>query len=201
MNSTMLSPDFRQLIEYDQFVEVGWFGFVEGQDAYNRKVHIDTDASNWTLCVYSHVSFADGGKHIRIGKAERKLKERLSAWPYHICGALNNDMIATNKRFAGSTPPWEAQGWLDYLADQGGRGLLFAMRGPDRGSLSATELEHAKRQLRSKEKELILRYQAPLNNDRYSRAGKARMEAWVAEYGPPTKIWRRSPPAPLASRT
>jgi hypothetical protein len=147
-----LAPEFQRQLESDLFVPVGWFGLTDGPNGYACEVHVYEKPGEWTLSVYSHASYASGGKHIRIGKAERELKTRLNAWKYHIGGALRNDMISKNQRFSGSTSPWEASGWLEYLVPYSGRGLLFARSGPNRAKLSPAQLEHEKRALRKREK-------------------------------------------------
>jgi hypothetical protein len=187
----ILTLEFQHQLESDLFVRIGWFGIKDSPNGYACEVHVDEEPGDWTLSIYSHVSFAGGGKHIRIGKAEGKLKERLNSWPYHIGGALKNDMISKNQQFAGSTPPWEAKGWLKYLVPYGGRGLLFARRGTDRAMLSPERLQDEKRALIQRETYFIVRYQPPLNNDRYSKAGLNLKASWIAERGPPTRIWRR----------
>jgi hypothetical protein len=186
-----LVPEFRLQLESDRLVNVGWFGLTESENGYICEVHVEEEPGEWTLSVYSHVSFFDGGTHVRIGKAERELRKRLNSWGYHVGGTLNNNMVEKNQRYAGSATPWEATGWLEYLVPFSGYGLLFARPGPIRANLSPTELESEKHLLRRREEKFIRRYQPPLNNDRYSIAGRDRMKAWVAAHGPPTKIWRR----------
>jgi len=194
--SHTLGADFKQLLVGDHFVEIGWFGFVPGPNRYNGATYLEPEGGEWTLSVYSHVSFTNGGKHIRIGKMEGKLKNRLNRWGYYICGVLNNDMIAKNQQFAGGTPPWEALGWLEYLQPYGGRGLLFARRGPDAAKLPPLELDLEKRALAAREADLIVRHQPPLNNDRYGLAGKKLKEARIAQHGPPTRVLRRNRACP-----
>lgn len=89
-----------------------------------------------------------------------------------------------NRQFKGGTPPWEAQGWVDYTVPYGGRGLLFAQRVERRSSLEETKVL-----LRRLEKRLQDSYDPPLCND--TSAGRILRDQWVKGRGRPIVIRRR----------
>lgn len=88
--------------------------------------------------------------------------------------------MAQNRQFKGGTPPWEAQGWVEYTVPYG-RGLLFARRVEKLETIGET-----KRALRHLEKQLQDWYDPPLCND--TVAGRKLRDAWVTRYGWPTVI-------------
>jgi hypothetical protein len=73
-NKWKLSAEFQKQLERDNFDCVGHYEI----DRKNYTIHLNRDAGDRKFTIYSFVSFADGGKHIRIGKVEESgLKGRL----------------------------------------------------------------------------------------------------------------------------
>ncbi len=140
-----LTPGFAQQLMDDGFQYVGHYEILEGNVC---KIRVDKEAGRWRFSVYTHVSYADGGKHVRIGKSEGLLRDRLNSWPRYIGNALKFTM-RKNQQFKGGTPPWEAQGWVEYTVRYGGRGLLFAQHVENLPTLEATKkaLRHLEKQL------------------------------------------------------
>src|SRR5215472_16070293 len=165
-----LAPRFAEQIVADGFEYVGYYEIQEGNIC---KVCVDNEAGRWKFSVYTHVSYADGGKHVNIGKSEGLLKGRLNSWPHYIGDALKFT-LSKNQQFKGGTPPWEAQGWVEYTVPYG-RGLLFARRVE-----KLATIEETKRALRHLEKQLQDRYDPPLCNG--TVAGRKLRDAWVRRY-------------------
>jgi hypothetical protein len=182
MDQWELTPSFQQRLEQDGFISIGWYEIKEGNEC---EITVSHEASDWEFSIYTHVSFAEGGKHVRIGKCEGALKSRLNAWPRYIGDALKITM-ARNEQFKGGTPPWEAQGWLDYTVPYGRRGLLFARH----GQILAT-VDETKKALRGSEKEMLDIYDPPLCND--TPAGSKLRRAWIDKHGSPVKRWKTRP--------
>lgn len=138
-----LTPGFAQQLMDDGFQYVGHYEILEGNVC---KIRVDKEAGRWRFSVYTHVSYADGGKHVRIGKSEGLLRDRLNSWPRYIGNALKFTM-RKNQQFKGGTPPWEAQGWVEYTVPYGGRGAAvcttrreFAdVRGDEKGAETSGE--------------------------------------------------------------
>lgn len=105
----------------DGFQYVGHYEILEGDVC---KIHVDRGAGRWRFPVYTHVSYADGGKHVRIGKSEGLLRDRLNSWPRYIGDALKLTMLK-NQQFKGGMPPWEAQGWVEYTVPTAGAGCCL----------------------------------------------------------------------------
>jgi hypothetical protein len=175
-----LAPSFTEQLTSDGFKYIGYY---EIQEQNVCKIHIEKEPGNWEFSVYTHVSYADGGKHIRIGKCQGPLRARLSSWPRYIGDALNVTM-RRNQQFKGGTPPWEAQGWIDYTVAYNRRGLLFAQRVQRLESADAT-----KKALRYLERKFQDRYDPPLCND--TVAGRKLRDIWVTKYGSPAVIKKR----------
>jgi hypothetical protein len=177
-----LAPAFaKQLAEEG----LSYIGYYEIGDHNVCKIYIDREAGNWEFSVYTHVSYAHGGKHVRIGKCEGPLRVRLNSWPRYLGDALNITM-PRNRQYKGGTPPWEAQGWVEYTVPYR-RGILFARRV---GRLAT--IEETKRVLRHLERELQDQYDPPLCND--TRAGRKLRDAWVNRYGRPLVIKKSEAP-------
>jgi hypothetical protein len=169
-----LAPAFASQLAEEGFSYVGYYEI--GSDNA-CKIYVDKKAGNWEFSIYTHVSYVDGGKHVRIGKCEGPLRTRLNSWPRYIGDALKITMLR-NRQFKGGTPPWEAQGWVDYTVPYG-RGLLFAHRVE-----RLATIEETKRALRYLEKQLQDRYNPPLCND--TVAGRKLRDEWVRKHGWPT---------------
>jgi hypothetical protein len=126
---------------------------------------------------------ANGGKHVRIGKYEGPLSRRLNSSKRYIEDALNVTMIK-NQQFKGGTPPWEAQGWIEYTVPYDRRGLIFARRVD-----TLTTVVDTKKALRSLERQLQDLYDPPLCND--TNAGRVLRREWVNKHGKPEVIKKR----------
>jgi hypothetical protein len=163
-----LAPEFQEQVEGHGFTPVGRFEIENGRVF---KVHVDRkEAENWQPVIYAFVGFGGGGKFLRIGKTEGRLRTRLDGWERDVSRALSREQLHDNEMFKGATPPWEAEGWLEYTAQYGG-GLLFARHSETR-----------------EEMVLVRRYNPPLNNN--CSAGRARKAAWRAQHGWEIKIPR-----------
>lgn len=151
-----LELNFIQEFEADGFTRIGTFNIVDS-DGYRIFINeIDfAEANDWLFAIYAYVSFANGGKPIRIGKSEQKLSVRLRTYVYHVGGAVK-DRDAKNEQFKGSTPPWEREGWLEYTIPYGG-GVIFAQ-----SAVPLSSDQETKQALRSKERHLIIKYDPPL---------------------------------------
>jgi hypothetical protein len=175
-----LTLTFAGSLRDDGFKAIGYYKI--GEDN-TFEINFDRDAGNWEFSVYTFVSYADGGKHIRIGKSEGPLSIRLRSWPAFVNDALNNAM-PRNQKFKGGTPPWEAQGWLNYTVPYNRRGLLFAHR-----IQTLSELGETKKALRDFEKKLQYLYDPPLCND--TVAGRKLKHAWILIHGDPMVLKKR----------
>jgi hypothetical protein len=195
-----LTPAFKQQLKNDGFHCIGFYE-INGKF---YKIRLRKQARNRQFTIYTFVSFADGGKHIRIGKVEKtRLKDRLT--PNNVCKALHlqmdiawitermggwkypknatPEMLRDFGQFAGGTPPWEREGWIKFTV--GGRGLIFAR-------VSATD-DETKWALCAVERKLSELYDPPCNNDRYLCSARQRKAAWVTKHGKPIKINERGP--------
>lgn len=130
-----------------------------------------------------HINYSNGGKHIRIGKSELPLRDRMKSWQ-RLVGEALKFTISENRQFKGATPPWEAQGWVDYTVPYKGRGLLFAQRVERRPTIEETKMA-----LKRFEKRLQDRYNPPLCND--TDAGRLLRKEWIAKRGIPLVIGKR----------
>jgi hypothetical protein len=177
-----LASLFVQRLEADGFKNVGSYEIAKG-NIFN--IRLNNGARNWEFSVYSFVSYADGGKHVRIGKCEGPLGGRLNSWMRFVEEGLNITM-PRNQMFKGGTPPWESQGWLEYTVPFNRRGLLFARRVAPLATIADT-----KQALRNLEKQLQDSHNPPLCND--TAAGRELKDAWVGRYGKPQVIRKRGP--------
>jgi hypothetical protein len=144
-----LSSGFLQKLEDDGFRPIGWFEILENRHC---RIHFNPQiTSGWEFTIYLLASFRDGGKALRIGKSENyELAKRLIDWPCMVGDALSEKIFGKKLKYKGGTPPWEANGWLEYTPPYG---LLFAQR------IEPRDVLHAK------ERELITRYDPPMCND------------------------------------
>ncbi|HWX42459.1 MAG TPA: hypothetical protein VN345_15010 [Blastocatellia bacterium] len=187
-----LTPDFQQQLIRDGFVDCVGFYEIKGNC---HKIELNKTCDR-RFTIYSFVSFVSGGKHIRIGKAEKQglkgrlrpywvnealhlrdqrwVRERMVGWQYAPPDATP-DMLSEFGQFAGGTPPWERECWVEYTAPCGGRGLIFA-RAP------AID-DEAKRALEVEERRLIERYCPPCNRDLWLASAKQCKAEWVAKHG------------------
>jgi len=128
------------MLEEDGFVRVGR---VTLQPPSTVAIHIDRrEAQSWGPAIYA---FRVGGKVMRIGKTESTLQGRMLEHERHHSRALAGNFQK------GATNPWEAFELRRSLTAHSG-GELLAWRG-------------SKEAVRSKKRELIRRYDPPLNND------------------------------------
>src|SRR5690242_7760286 len=88
-----LTPGFAQQLIDDGFKYVGYYEILEGSVC---KICVDKEAGGWRFAIYTHVSYADGGMHVRIGKSEGHLRDRLNSWPRYIGDALKFTMLKTS---------------------------------------------------------------------------------------------------------
>lgn len=109
-------------------------------------------------------------------ESEGLLRDRLKSWPRYIGDALKFT-APKSQQFKGRTPPWEAQGSVEYTVPYG-RGLLFALRVEN-----LPTLEETKKALRHLEKQLQDRYDPALGND--TVAGRKLRDKWVRNHGWP----------------
>jgi hypothetical protein len=174
-----LSSSFTQQLIDDGFKFAGYFEIHQGGAC---RIFVEDEARDWQMCVYTHVSYADGGKHVRIGKSELPLRVRMNYGRF--IGHALQFTPSQNRQFKGGTPPWEAQGWVDYTVRYGGRGLLFAQSVERRSSLEETKI--ARRRL---EKRFQDSYDPPLCND--TSAGRILRDQWIERRGRPVVIRRR----------
>jgi hypothetical protein len=175
-----LSPIFTQQLVYDGFKPAGYY---EIDQEHTCRIFVEKEVGDWQFCVYTHVSYANGGRHVRIGKSELPLRVRMNSWPRLIGQALQL-APSQNLQFKGGTPPWEAQGWADYTVPYGGRGLLFALCVERRSTLEETKIA-----LRRLERQLQDRYDPPLCND--TAAGRILRDQWVRKRGQPVVVRKR----------
>lgn len=175
-----LAPTFIRRLADDGFKHIGYYEIREGNVC---TIGFDKEVGDWKFSVYTFVSYADGGKHVRIGKYQGPLSGRLNSWPRYIGDALKITMLK-NQQFKGGTPPWEAQGWIDYTVPYGRRGLLFARRVETLAKANET-----KKALRYLERQLQDLYDPPLCND--TVAGRKLRDAWVGRHGWPLVIRKR----------
>ncbi len=66
-SSFNLSPRFTQQLINDGFKPAGYYEIDQGNAC---RIFVEKEAGDWQFCVYTHVSYANGGKHVRIGKSE-----------------------------------------------------------------------------------------------------------------------------------
>ena len=76
-----LAPSFARQLMDDGFKYVGYYAI---QECNVCKICVDREAGNWEFSVHTHVSYANDGKHVRIGKCEGLLRDRLNSWPRYI---------------------------------------------------------------------------------------------------------------------
>ena len=189
-----LSPEFRLQLDHDGFQYIGRHQI----DGKNYAIGLDNLKEDWKWVIYAFVSFADGGKYIRIGKVEETgLRSRLT--PRYLNDALHLKWIYVglrNESHGGrysrpdatavmlselgrlTTPPWERHMWIKYLVPFGGHGLIFA-RPPVDG-------ENNRPALSAREGELVGRHDPPCNNE--TPSGKRRRAEWIAVHGNPIDI-------------
>ncbi len=131
-----LSSGFLRQLEADRFQPIGWFEILENRAC---RIHFDPLKIQWEFAIYLYASFRDGGKVLRIGKSENyDLTKRIIDWPCMIGDALSENIFGKKIKYKGGTPPWEADGWLEYTPPYG---LLFAQLIGSRELLQAKERE------------------------------------------------------------
>lgn len=157
-----LSSSFRQQLQDDGFqpMAMAWFEILDGRTC---RIHFNRlEMPNWEFTLYLFTSFRDRGKAVRIGKSENyDFPKRLIDWECLVGDALSEKIFDKNLKYAGGTPPWEANGWLEYTLPYG---LVFAQ------AVGSIEL------LRTRERELIKRYDPPMCND--SVTGRMLAKEW-----------------------
>jgi hypothetical protein len=189
-----LSPGFQLRLDRDGFQHIGYHRII----GKNYSITLNNLKADWNWVVYAFVSFADGGKYMRIGKVEEAglrgrltprylnhalhlaldlcwVKERMARWRYSPSNATA-EMLSERGRL--TTPPWEREMWVEYLVPFGGHGLIFA-RPPIDG-------ENNRRALSARERELVDRFDPPCNNE--TRSGRRRRAEWIALHGQPIDI-------------
>ena len=88
-----LSPEFRLQLDHDGFQYIGRHQI----DGKNYAIGLDNLKEDWKWVIYAFVSFADGGKYIRIGKVEETgLRSRLT--PRYLNDALHLKWIYVGLR-------------------------------------------------------------------------------------------------------
>lgn len=189
-----LSPEFRLKLDRDEFQYIGRHQ-ISGK---NYSITLDNLKEDWKWVIYAFVSFADGGKHMRIGKAEeiglrRRLtprylndvlhlkmdlhwvEKRMARWRYSPSGATAAMLSEVGQL---TTPPWQREMWIKYLVPFGGHGLIFACPPVDG--------ENNRQALSAHEREFVDRYDPPCNGE--SRSGQRCRVEWIALHGRPIVI-------------
>jgi len=131
-----LSPGFRLRLEQDGFQHIGYQQII----GKHYSITLTTLEADWRWVIYAFVSFADGGKYMRIGKTEETtlrsrltprylnhalqlkmdlcwVKERMPRWRYSPSNATAA-MLSELGRL--TTPPWERDMWIGHLVPFGG---------------------------------------------------------------------------------
>jgi hypothetical protein len=195
-----LSTEFKKELERHNFLYVGEYGV----DGKTHTIKLNSAFDNWRFTIYTFVSYANGGKHIRIGKVEESglkgrlrpywlkeslrlatdipwIEEHMSGWNFTPPDAMP-EMLSQYGRF--TTTPWEREAWVEYTVPYGGQGGIFArppVLGIDRSALKAEE------------ERLIRLYDPPCNNDRFLPSARCRRTEWIASHGrEPIRIKKRN---------
>jgi len=188
------SQEFQQKLTQDGFLYVGYQQIV-GKDYW---ITLDNLSENWKWVIYAFISFAYGGKYMRIGKIEKTglrgrltprylkhalhlkmdldyVRQRMPYWRYHPSNATA-EMLSKRGRL--TTCPWERDMWIQYLVPYGGYGLIY-VRPP-------VATENNRQALSARERQFIERYDPPCNNE--TRSARKRRAEWIAVHGLPIDI-------------
>lgn len=129
-----------------------------------------SDAQSWAPTLYA---FRIGGEVLRIGKTQGELLKRVKQWNRNVSRALAGDF------HKGGTNPWEAFEWRKSL------------RKHTWGEFLAQRWSGDKKGLRSRETELVNRYDPRLNNEGPSGRLRPQPQRSVRNVAAANEYWQQ----------
>jgi hypothetical protein len=193
-----LSGEFKKTLEAENFDVVGHYTGVGHYtaDAKYHTTHFCGNAGKRTWTLYSFVSFANGGKHIRFGICQTTLESRFNnsnmqkslRLAFDLSWIKNNmqswyvgvpdatpELLSTCGQFAGGTKPWEREEFIRYTEPYGGQGLIVARP-------SATT-DDERRNLKKEETRLVIIYDPPADCNPSAPSAARRRRKWESTHG------------------